>query len=779
MNINIVRVFASCLLLYSIDNIYADNRIDTTKSSNPYDSIRKEFSKKIQEEMAAICANPNLKALQSDKELMMKSIMGKLLVSPVATSCDQVKCDSAIFSEKLIDCNKVFACSQVSKELTCMPKSNERLKFSMNNLKPEIFEEFSKFYLEKSSNFPLYLARKNPNLFTCDVKKLSYSNSKAAIKADLTEEEFISYQEADKLLTEVPNSSKYSEELGKIENEEDFKKFLLANFYSTNPKNERRFLGYMLSRKDTVFKEFKKENFIENGRLNLNKVQEEIEKKYASFFCDMRNKMSDRLISLQSGLFSPISMKDQALISEILHFKAKKQKSIEDAPNFEAKIEGINQVCLLESMTLESFVGTDRTVESGSLIGRNGQKSSHDFAMLIGVDPTDINGQANETRLYTGSSSGSSNTTVDSDDSNAPKTKESSVVVSNSNIDSTQNNNTASSIDGIAASLNDIQNQMNPKEAPNSFNQIFNANYKPNAIDSDNKIKDNPETDSSASLSNRAFDDLSIEQLMKLKEQTQKEIQEKLQDKSPDKETDEPKNKLSNTDTGLSEISKLNPETVLLQKRLIELENRLKEKSLAESRPSASSYFKQAMGNNSKKKVAIANRDNQINSSANNQYQRNPQHNETPANSASSNTNYNQANIKLTSTKSISGQNPQSVGEKTLVDANIKPEMLDYIYQEISGNKDGAFILETTPGTYVEVLVEKDKLGNPILDNFGKPVFKLKPTSDKSKFGDRKISSLPANSTYLKRELKETKDVDKATRQIELNKLLKTNKVNK
>lgn len=732
------------------------------------DRANTHFRNKFKEQMQAICSNPNLKALQEDKEQMMKMIIGNLFATPVAQECSQVKCDSSLFKTELVDCNMVFACSKEASELSCMPSNKSRLEFSLKNIDAKTYEEFAQFYLDKNSKYTAYLAKKNPELFKCDVSKFKISESKSIPSGVISEVDLKSFEEADKILHSTNDFEKYKDEISKIKSEHDFKKFLLDHFYSIDPKNERRFLGYMLKRKEATFPEFKVENYFTEGKINLEKVQNTLEQKFASTHCNVREKLSERLISASAKTFAPVTMNDQELIGEIMRFKNKRHADATKAEDYKTQMSNVTQACLLESVALESFLNTDRSIENPGTKRSVSQFSSHSFAEMFGVDPLDSTGQKNESRIYTESSGSNGNSSIARDDEIDGKN-----LVQTSTIKDSADKEASSSMEKVANSFNEFQNQIANNNQQTSFNHIFNSNFTAGAITKE-QTKENEDNSDSATktFGQRAFSDMTIEELNGLKEQTLKEIREKTGEQPEDKTA------ISSPDSAIK--TNENPEVALLKKRLAELEKRLQDKNLAseKSNKTVNNFFAQNKNNserkikgsqeNDAKRVQQTNIGDYSSARSTAAESTNPTNNANSINSAS--------NLKFTTTKSLAVNSNQSEGEKVLIAANINPTMLDFIYQKISDHNQEAFILETTPGMFVEVVIEKDKDGKILLDKNGKPIFSLLDTKDKNKLGNRKISSLPVSSDKSKRNLKETKNMDSVTRQLELNKLLKTNK---
>lgn len=761
------KILVISLLL--IQGVEASDPVKTEKAEALAQGASSEFKEKFREQMIAICSNPSLKALQADKEKMMKMIIGNLFATPVAPECVQVKCDTSLFKEKLVDCNKVFACSSEAKELTCMTKNKDRLDFSLKKIDPRTYEDFAKFYLEKTSKYPTYLARKNPNLFKCDISELKISPTKSLKQEELPESEYKSFEEADALLANGIDQERYKKEIDQITDEKGFKKFLLNNFYSVEQKNERRFLGYMLLQSNSTFKNFKLADYISDGKIHLNKVQIVLTQKFADFHCKIRSSVAERLIAAQAGNFPPLTMKDQELIGEIMRFKASRQTEGMDNLSFDTHVGNVAQACLLESAALEAFVGTDRSVEIPSEHNRRGQLSSHAFSEMFGVDPTNINGQENEVRLYTessGASGGSSYGTTEfyaSDD--GAKTQLSDLIDIEGPVQSGRN----SAIANIANSMNDFQFQMGAKTPGPNFNHIFDSNYSPSLIGSeiaaaekpDTVIANNDEGNSSKFSSPKAFSELSKEELTKLKEQTEKELLEKLAETGNQKSA-----------TGLVAASE-NPETALLKKRIQALEESLREKNSLEGSKSKTDYFAQARPNLEKRKVSHEkeSRSFQAKNSSDSYNSRAPASDLSSHSSVTVSNNNSAANLKLITTKNAAGLNQNlTEGDKVVTAANISPEMLDYIYQKISDNNQETLILETSPGNFMEVKQDDKKL-----DKNGRPTLQLIPIQKKN-IGNRKISSLPATPEKIKRDLKETKGLESVTRQMELNKVLKSTK---
>lgn len=761
LNVSMKILFTSLIIMQN------GNASDPNKIFKPEQRLERahvEFREKLREQMVAICSNPNLKALQADKEKMMKTIIGNLFATPVAPECSQVKCDSTLFSERLVDCNKVFACSNDAKELTCMTSNKERLDFSLKKIDAKTFEDFAQFYLDKNSKYPTYLAKKNPALFKCDVTQLKISDSKTIKQPELSETDFKSFEDADRVLAELPEADKYKTELEKISTEQDFKNFLLGNFYSVESKNERRFLGYMLKRRENTFENFKISDYVNNGKIDLAKVQNVLEQRFANFHCGVREQLADRLSAAQSGIFPPITMKDQELIGEIMRFKNMRQTEATRNNDFNGQIASVTQACLLESAALESFVSTDRSIETPSQNRNANQLSSHAFAEMFGVDPLDSNGQKNESLIYTESSASqtSERYAVNNDEIDSSKLQ-TSTIKDLPNVDKGN-----SSIDGIARSMNDFQYQMGQGSQQQSFNHIFNSNYNAGVNGKDVAKEELPSEDlNSKTPFMRPFEDLSKDELSKLRDQTAKELSEKLaEEAASDKSTN------SNTAAVVTE----NPETALLKKRLAELEKRLLEKSEFDQRPETkTNYFAKNRNNLERRQRENFEKESRSQATKNQESFAN----RAPANDAIvQNSNSGQssasANLKFVATKNNSNNtSTQTEGESTLIAANINPVMLDYIYQKISDHNEEAFLLETSPGSFLEVIVQRDKDGKMLFDKNGKPVFDLKPAKDKTKFTNRKISSLPQDPAQIKRDLKETKNLESVTRQMELNRVLK------
>lgn len=763
MRLDVSKKFLIMSLII-VQNGYASDPSRDLKTEQRLGRAHVEFRDKLREQMVAICSNPNLKALQADKEKMMKTIIGNLFATPVAPECSQVNCDSTLFSERLVDCNKVFACSNDAKELTCMTSNKERLDFSLKKIDAKTYEDFAQFYLEKNSKYPTYLAKKNPALFKCDVTQLKISDSKTIKQPELSESDFKSFEDADRVLAELPESDKYKTELESITNEHDFKKFLLGNFYSIESKNERRFLGYMLKRRESTFENFKLSDYVVNGKIDLPKVQNILEQRFANFHCGVREQLADRLSAAQSGIFPPITMKDQELIGEIMRFKNIRQSDATKSNDFNGQIATMTQACLLESAALESFINTDRSVEAPSQNRNVNQLSSHAFAEMLGIDPLDANGQKNESLVYTESSASQSsgNYAVSSDEVDRSQIQTSSIK------DLPSIEKSGNSIESIARSMNDFQYPMGQNSQQQSFNHIFDSNYNAGIFNKD-ALKEESSSDDSSSKNPifRPFEDLSREELTKLKEQTTKELSEKLAEESAAEKSVSPSAEATTTESA---------ETALLKKRLAELEKRLQEKSDFDQKAETKTNFFAKNRNNLERR----NREN-FEKESRHQPTKNTESfaSRAPASdsniqSTSSVQSSTSANLKLVATKNNSNSaSSQTEGEKTLIAANINPIMLDYIYQKISDNKEETFLLETTPGSFMEVIVKRDQDGKMLFDKNGKPVFDLKPAKDKSKFTNRKISSLPQDPAQIKRDLKETKSLESVTRQMELNKVLK------
>lgn len=757
------RFLASSLVGLCLTTMLSSNVTANSDLVQHERQIANPLSERIREQMVAICSNPNLAALHSSKEQMMKTILATLLAPPVAPNCEMVKCDLNLFNDRALDCSKVFACSRLAKELTCMTKNTDRMSFSLKNIDPKTYEEFANNYLQNTSKYSLYLSNKKPEFFKCELGGLKISENKTLPEPELSEKEFQSFHEADKLIhNEIETKNFDKNEIESIKDQKSLKQFLTKHFYSSDPKNERRFLGYMLQRPNIFGNDFKLSDYLNDGKLYLGKIQDTLDLAYASSHCEIRKNISVRLQAALKGEFSPVTEKDRELIREIMRFKEMKRND-EDTinGNFDNKIGQITQACLLESAALESYLGVDRRIEEPTVGNLKNRAASYDFAQAFDVDPFNAGNISAEAESYTRSYSRSSFKSLGADydegDSSTIRSVESlkadpSISNQNNNVNNPFNQFQAQPLSPAVQSFNDIFNSMSDfSYIPQKDTPLF-----------DKKVADKDET--SNSIENfipKPFEQMSYEDLIKLKDQTQKEIQDRNQSLSGELDT---KDKVM-----------ANAETSLLKKRLAELEKRLKERDQSNDdekvawKTNAGNPFERKFRDSSRESHAFS--DSQASKSpgsTNTSYALVPD--QTTSNSATGQG----LGLKLVTNKqSLSlGNQDYSAGEQALVNAKINPIMLDYIYQTITANNLEAFILETSPGQFMEVTLDKGADGKPKLDKLGKPLFSLKPIKDKNKYGPRKISSLP-DPSKIKRSLKEIDDARALTRQMELNRLLK------
>lgn len=727
----------------------------------PEKAALKKLSK-AQSQIMSICKSNTMSPMPEASQRVLQNIIAQTYLPPVETSCENLKCDQSLLQGQQINCEKMVKCSEEMKELACTAKSKDRLAYSLQKIDDKTLEEFFKFYANNEDKYAQVLAQKKPNLFQCDVNTIKLDDQFVYTKPVIPTEIASNLNSETESTFKMFDAEKFKAQIAELKDQQSLSKFVVGNIFNSTHSRPNKIQGYLLRKSNAFGKDFQLQKFVNNGQLNLDAIRDIADKNYADHFCHRREKVLSKIKEFKNKSLTNVGGMDKEILREFLKYKRHIAETLpkeKHARLSAEKLKEVSQLCHIELASKEAYFNLDRSIRTGRTDADS--ISSDAFMELAGLDTQNPNSKEQVQAMYEESNyrTESYGNYRAADDSNSSF----DTLDNDKMVGELKGNEDSGALENIATSFDQISTGYPGQNVTTNNSSIFsfptqtpkteakkpeeNSNNEENAIDGVDSFKDRSEI---------ASNDKALDEVKKLREELALEVAKSnaLAQRSPASATSSVA-----TDTSAQDA---------LRKRILDLEKRIsdndKEKRTAntwlDDRPSFD-------GRSRGKSNSVD--DNSSTSSNEGSYSRsNAVSNNSSSGSFTNNSPLpSQSAIKLVSTKASSNVDAFSSGAAN----SLTPQQLDLIYQKISAaSSEAPFVLETSPGVFVEVKVLLDESGKPRVGKDGKPLFSMLPVNAKDSLASKeKLAVKPKDL----RDIKEARSAEAITRQMELNRLLK------